>query len=92
MSRTHDLKCWPEPFQAILDGRKRYEIRHDDRAYAIGDELTLHEWDPSPIALGVHSPRGFTERALKVRVVYMTPGGSWGLPTSLCVMSIEVIS
>ncbi len=42
----HVLKCWPEPFEAVLSGRKKAEIRHDDRGFEVGDLLCLQEWDP----------------------------------------------
>lgn len=42
----HSLKCWPEYFQAVKDGRKTFEIRKDDRPYAANDFLELHEYDP----------------------------------------------
>jgi hypothetical protein len=44
--RTHDLKCWPEFFQAILDGRKTFEVRRNDRGFLQGDQLLLKEWQP----------------------------------------------
>lgn len=96
MTRTHDLKTWPEPFQAILDGRKRYEIRVDDRGFAVGDELLLLEYRPAETrenGLGVcfYSKGGYTDRRVRARVTYMTPGGAWGLPRDLCVLSIEVL-
>jgi hypothetical protein len=40
----HDLKCWPEPFAAILSGEKRHEIRRDDRGFKVGDVLRLREY------------------------------------------------
>jgi hypothetical protein len=81
--KTHELKTWPEPFQAVLDGRKRHEIRVNDRGFAVGDVLELFEYEP-------HKPDGekYTGRTVRVRVTYLTPGGSWGLPAGLCVMSI----
>lgn len=42
----HDLKCWPEFFAAILDGTKQFELRFNDRGYAVGDTLRLREWEP----------------------------------------------
>jgi hypothetical protein len=91
--RTHVLKTWPEPFQAVLDGRKRYEIRRDDRGFAVGDVLTLVEWDPTRRERPYeYKARGETGRDVHVRVTYLTPGGAWGLPAELCVMSIESLS
>ncbi len=89
MTRTHILKTWPEPFQAVLDGRKRYEIRVDDRGFAVGDILHIKEWDPSPKTFGTPLDFHYTSRTIRARVLYITPGGSWGLPANLCVMSIS---
>ena len=78
--RTHELKTWPEPFQAIVDGRKQFEIREDDRGFAVGDLLVLREYEPGQMR--------FTGRRYKARVTYLAPGGKWGIPERLCVMSI----
>jgi hypothetical protein len=86
-SRHHKLKTWPEPFQAVVDGVKLYEIRHDDRAYAVGDTLELQEWDPT--LCGNNVP-GYTGRKIVVLVTYMTHS-RFGLPPDLCVMGIKVI-
>ena len=43
----HDLKCWPEYFQAVKSGIKPFEYRKDDRGYKVGDVLHLREYDPA---------------------------------------------
>jgi hypothetical protein len=42
----HELRSWPEFFRAVVEGRKRFEIRKDDRGFRVGDCLVLCEWDP----------------------------------------------
>jgi hypothetical protein len=79
----HVLKCWPEPFVALMRGDKTYEIRVNDRNYGVGDILELTEWIPAAEV--------FTGRKCWAKVMYMTNGGEWGLPEALCVMSIRLI-
>lgn len=77
---VHDVKCWVEPFQEIKAGRKRHEIRKNDRSYKVGDFLRLREWDPEKAV--------YTGAMVEVYVTYMSSGGSFGLPDNLVVMSI----
>ena len=64
--RTHDLKVWPEHFEAIGVGAKRFEIRANDRDYHVGDKLILREWDPT---------KGeYTGKADQARVSYLLEG------------------
>ena len=45
---THDLKIWPEHYDAIKRGDKTFEIRHTfDRNFKVGDTLILREWNPT---------------------------------------------
>ena len=48
MNTFHELKCWPSYFDAILEGRKTFEVRKDDRPvlFRAGDVLVLREWIP----------------------------------------------
>jgi hypothetical protein len=78
--RVHELKTWPEFFSAILDGRKPFEIRENDRDFDVGDVLHLREWEPDRCA--------YTGRETRVRVTYFVGRGAWGLPPNLCVMGI----
>jgi hypothetical protein len=78
---VHELKTWPAPFRAVVDGRKTHEIRQNDRDFDIGDILFLREYD--------NKTGTYTGRQHRVVVTHMTPGGCWGLPEGLCVMSIQ---
>jgi hypothetical protein len=80
--RHHELKTHPDPFAAVWAGVKTYEIRVNDRDYAVGDELRLREWDPVSGC--------YTGPWIDANVDYLTRGGEWGLPAELCVMSIKI--
>ena len=60
---THELKTWPEYFEAILDGRKRFEFRLDDRDFKVGDVLLLREYDPNKW--------DYTGNTVRVKVTYI---------------------
>jgi ASC-1-like (ASCH) protein len=42
----HELKIWPEYFEAVNNGEKTFEVRKNDRNYQVGDILYLREWSP----------------------------------------------
>lgn len=49
---VHVKKCHPEPFRAVVDGRKPFEWRReDDGRFEVGDMLILLEWDPHASAV-----------------------------------------
>lgn len=41
----HELKIYPKYFEAIIDGKKTFEIRKNDRGFRVGDRVVLKEWD-----------------------------------------------
>mgnify|MGYP002763182630 FL=1 len=42
----HDLKILPKYFKAVKAGKKKFELRKNDRDYKVGDEIHLEEWEP----------------------------------------------
>lgn len=44
--QCHELKCWPDFYLPVAQGRKRFEIRNNDRDFETGDYLWLREWHP----------------------------------------------
>jgi len=65
---THELKSWPAHFGAALTGRKRFEIRRDDRTpgFQAGDVVVLLEYDPHE-----EEPRRFTGRRAMFFIGYV---------------------
>lgn len=61
----HELKCWPEYFGPILDGRKTFEVRKNDRGFKAGHTLHLREWRPQ-IEGGYYTGRETHVRVLGV--------------------------
>lgn len=60
----HEVKSWPEFFEANLDGRKTFDLRRStDRDYRVGDFLRMKEFDPT---------RGYTGREFEVEITYIT--------------------
>lgn len=43
--KTHELKILPEFYQAVYEGKKRFELRKDDRSFKVGDRIVLKEYD-----------------------------------------------
>lgn len=62
--KVHELKIGSEFFEAVKDGRKKFEIRKNDRNYQEGDILILKEYDPIT--------QSFSGEIIKVEITYMT--------------------
>lgn len=56
-------KAWPEWFEAVASGKKKYDLRLNEFEIAEGDTLVLDEWDPAI--------RAYTGRSLEKRVTYV---------------------
>jgi len=39
-------KIWPEYFEAVVSGKKKYELRLNDFEINEGDTLMFEEWSP----------------------------------------------
>lgn len=42
----HELKIFPEYYRAVLERRKTFEVRKNDRDFKVGDAVALREYDP----------------------------------------------
>jgi len=88
---VHELKCWPQFFEAIAKGQKRHDVRRaDDRDFRVGDRLRLREFDPQS--------QCYTGREQTVRVTYITSAkqpcalSECALNPDFCILSIAPVA
>jgi hypothetical protein len=56
-------KTWPEYFEAVVSGKKKYDLRLNDFEINEGDVLVLEEWDPKI--------KKYTGRKIEKKAVYV---------------------
>lgn len=78
--QTHELKTWPDYFEAVLDRSKTFEVRLDDRGFVESDVVRLREWNPDT--------EEYTGREIQKRVTYIYRGEAGGLQEGYVVMGL----
>ncbi len=79
---VHEMKTWPQYFRPMWYGKKTFELRKDDRDFAVGDILYLLEWSPKS--------GEFTGRSIRARVDFILRNAeSLGLQLGYCVLSLS---
>jgi hypothetical protein len=81
---THELKTWPDSFQAVWDGAKTAEFRRDDRGFEVGDRLLLREY--------VLTDDRYTGREVEAVVTHVLRGPGFAVPEGYSLLSITVTS
>lgn len=88
--RIHKLKTHPQMFADLRDGRKRFEVRRDDRGFRVGDILELHEW---PVAGATCEADQYYQSCRRhdvftAQITYILRGGEWGIEPGYVVMGL----
>lgn len=60
---THHKKTWPDYFQMLKDGKKKFDVRLADLEVQEGDNIIFDEWDPAL--------KDFTGRKLDMNVTFV---------------------
>lgn len=77
----HDLKIYPQFFDEIIKGDKKFEVRKNDRDYKLNDVIVLREYNPENEL--------FTGRFLIKKICHILYGGQFGIEDGYCVFSIK---
>lgn len=84
---THELKTDSNVFQLTVEGKKDYEIRYDDRDFAVGDILMLKETKYSGYQMKQGKPLEFTGRSIFKRINSILTG--YGLKDGWVILNVE---
>lgn len=83
LTQTHELKTWSEYFDAVLAGKKTFEVRKNDRDFQEGDILLLNKWD------NVKNEYAGSQTAFTI--TYILKGGQFGIEEGYCVLGLKQI-
>lgn len=78
---VHELKIWPEYFEAVTLEDKKFEVRKNDRDFQVGDTLILREW--------VTLTGQYTGRYVNAIVTYILSDKPF-VPEGYVIMSIDL--
>lgn len=77
--KVHDIKMAASYYDDVVSGRKRFELRKNDRGYKVGDSLKMLEFDD-----GKH-----TGRIIDADIIYMLEEYK-GLEEGYCILGIDL--
>lgn len=80
MNRVHELKTVQPFFNLVIAGKKKFELRKNDRDFKVNDILVLKEWDNS---IKVHTGKDAVVRVTGVLDQFV------GLQQGYCILSIS---
>jgi len=84
--REFILKTDPAVFKDVLEGRKTFEIRFNDRGYQVGDLIVLKETKFTGQQMGEGSPLIYTGREMQKQISYILSG--YGLQDGWVILGI----
>lgn len=89
---VHEVKSDPDGFEALWRGRKKFELRIDDRDYDNGDFLRLRETVHPSERMAEGQPLVYTEREVTARIDYVLRGPTLGLAEGWVILSVTPVA
>jgi hypothetical protein len=80
MRKIIDLKIVQPHFDDVASGRKKAELRKDDRDFAVGDMLILREWTGTE----------YTGRKISATITHILKDCGFGLAEGYVILSIKL--
>jgi ribosomal protein S17 len=83
---THELKCWPQYFDAIYRNEKNFDVRRDDRGFQKGDMVVLRRTRPDAKHEIDYDVDGKVKYSLIREIRYILTGGQFGIESGYVVL------
>lgn len=82
---THELKIYKEDADAIISGKKTFELRLNDRHYMLGDKIHFYE-----VSDGRPVKHPITDKLYEITYILYGNNAGWiGLKEDWCVFAIK---
>lgn len=91
MVKYHELKTDSEVYRAVINFKKTYEIRFNDRYFLEGDYLLLKETYNTGEEMKSGKPLQYTGNECLVKVTHILSGPIYGLKEGWVIMSFNVL-
>ena len=75
----HEIKVWPPYYKDLVTGKKKFELRKNDRNYEVGDFVTLREW--------CNITEKYSGSSFQIRISYILSEPVFGLKIGYCIFS-----
>ena len=87
--QIHELKCWPEFFDAIEDGDKTFEVRVNDRGFQKGDFVILRRLEEIRSGCWKEECHYDLYYDLRRKITYVLTGGQLGIEPGYVVLGLS---
>lgn len=87
--RIHELKCWPQYFDAVVSGEKTFEVRRDDRGFQTGDVVELQRTYEDMSHAVKRDINGIPSDYRRFKIGWILTGGQLGIEPGYIVFSLE---
>ena len=85
--KEHELKTDPVVFEDVISGKKKHEIRFDDRGFEVGDLLKLRKTRHTGEEMKAGKPLEYIESPAYFYVTHIQRG--YGLKDGWVILSVE---
>jgi len=84
----HELKTDHDVFEESWRGKKKWEIRFNDRNYQVGDWIRLNETAYTGEEMKAGKPLEYTGREITFEIEFIFRGPQYGLKDGWVIMSV----